>query len=69
VSTIISMAQGLDLEVVAEGVETREQLQFLYNANCNIVQGFYFCKPLPLNEFENLLSKNANGFLYGNALD
>lgn len=68
VSTIISMAQGLGLEVVAEGVETREQLQFLYNANCNIVQGFYFCKPLSLNEFESLLSKNTNGFLYGNAL-
>jgi diguanylate cyclase (GGDEF)-like protein/PAS domain S-box-containing protein len=69
VSTIISMAQGLGLEVVAEGVETREQLQFLYNANCNIVQGFYFCKPLPLNEFESLLSKKTGGFLYENALD
>lgn len=68
VSTIISMAQGLGLEVVAEGVETREQLQFLYNENCNIVQGFYFCKPLPLDEFESLLSKNADGFLCGNAL-
>lgn len=68
VSTIISMAQGLGLEVVAEGVETRDQLQFLSNANCNIVQGFYFSKPLPPNKFESLLSRNVNGLLYENIL-
>ena len=56
VSTIISMAQGLGLEVVAEGVETKEQLQFLDNEKCNIVQGFYFSKALAPNEFERLFS-------------
>jgi diguanylate cyclase (GGDEF)-like protein/PAS domain S-box-containing protein len=63
VSTIISMAQGLSLEVVAEGVETTEQMVFLRNSNCNIGQGYYFCKPLPSDEIESTLLKNAGRFL------
>jgi diguanylate cyclase (GGDEF)-like protein len=64
VSTIISMAQGLSLEVVAEGVETAEQVCFLRNSNCNVGQGYYFCKPLLPDEIESTLSKNAGRFLY-----
>jgi diguanylate cyclase (GGDEF)-like protein/PAS domain S-box-containing protein len=64
VSTIISMAQGLSLEVVAEGVETAEQVCFLRNSNCNTGQGYYFCKPLLPDEIESTLSKNAGRFLY-----
>ncbi|MES2562857.1 MAG: EAL domain-containing protein [Pseudomonadota bacterium] len=45
--TIISMAAGLHFGVVAEGVETREQLQVLTGLGCAIAQGYYFCPPLP----------------------
>jgi diguanylate cyclase (GGDEF)-like protein len=46
VNSIISMAQYLNLKVVAEGVETREQLQQLADCHCQIVQGFYFSEPV-----------------------
>ncbi len=50
VIAIISMAQSLDLEIVAEGVETKEQLEFLKIHKCDSVQGYFFSKPKPLNE-------------------
>jgi len=56
VKTIIAMSNTLNLEVVAEGVETIEQKEFLKQNNCLIYQGYLFSRPLPLNDFENLLS-------------
>lgn len=47
VESIISMAHNLDLRVVAEGVETQEQLLFLKKCKCNLVQGFLFNRPVP----------------------
>lgn len=52
VSTIISMAHNLNLDVVAEGVETKDQLMFLHTKKCDVVQGYYFSKPLSVDEFE-----------------
>jgi diguanylate cyclase (GGDEF)-like protein/PAS domain S-box-containing protein len=52
---IIMMAQSLQLEIVAEGVETEKQMMFLKNLNCDYYQGFYFSKPVPAEEFEKLL--------------
>ena len=46
VNTIIAMGQGLDMELVAEGVETEEQLRYLAARECGIVQGYYFSRPL-----------------------
>lgn len=54
VSHVISMAKDLEMEVLAEGVETREQRDFLKNAECDIIQGFYYAKPMPTEEFEAL---------------
>jgi diguanylate cyclase (GGDEF)-like protein len=54
-STIIAMAHNLRLTVIAEGVETKEQLEMLRNKNCNEVQGYYFSKPLPENKLKQLL--------------
>ena len=51
VRAITSMARGLDLEVVAEGVETEEQLRFMQAAGCSIIQGFYFSPPLTAPDF------------------
>jgi diguanylate cyclase (GGDEF)-like protein/PAS domain S-box-containing protein len=52
VGTIISMAHHLGLEVIAEGVEEKEQLCFLQTQKCDVVQGYYFSKPIPAYEFE-----------------
>ncbi|WP_051775212.1 sensor domain-containing protein [Paenibacillus tyrfis] len=51
ISTIISMAHNLNLKVVAEGVETEEQLSFLQQERCDAVQGYYYSKPLPAQHF------------------
>ena len=55
-SDIISIAHHLNLSVVAEGVETREQMKRLQVLTCDFVQGFFFAKPMPAEEFELLLS-------------
>jgi EAL domain-containing protein (putative c-di-GMP-specific phosphodiesterase class I) len=52
VKAVIQLAQGLNLRVVAEGVERKEQLEFLRDSNCTEVQGFYFGLPLRAAEFE-----------------
>ncbi|MBQ4861786.1 EAL domain-containing protein [Pseudoalteromonas sp. MMG013] len=51
-AAIIAMAQKLKLQVVAEGVETKEQVAFLKRNNCFIVQGYYYSPPLPEHEIE-----------------
>lgn len=51
-STMIKMAQHLRMNVIAEGVETEEELSFLLEQNCHHVQGFYFGKPCSIEEFE-----------------
>lgn len=52
VKAIVAMARGLGLEVVAEGVETEAQLKFLQALSCDCIQGYYFSKPLPADEFK-----------------
>ncbi|OQX60044.1 MAG: hypothetical protein B5M52_01545 [Helicobacteraceae bacterium 4484_230] len=58
VRAIIAMAKTLDYTVVAEGVETKEQLDILTDESCDIVQGYYFAKPMP----ENMLLEYLNSF-------
>jgi EAL domain-containing protein (putative c-di-GMP-specific phosphodiesterase class I) len=53
---IVTMAESLKLEVVAEGVETDEQLRFLRSHGCGLAQGFLFSKPVPAEEFVGLLA-------------
>jgi diguanylate cyclase len=55
VTAVISMAQGLKLRVVAEGVETLEQLAFLRARDCDEAQGYYFSRPVPAQQFAELL--------------
>ena len=52
VGQTISLAKKLGMEIVAEGIETREQVDFLAKQDCDLIQGFYFSKPLPVSEFE-----------------
>lgn len=58
VMTIISLAHNLGLKVVAEGVETEEQLRFLHLLRCDEWQGFLYSKPVPAEEFKELLDAN-----------
>jgi diguanylate cyclase (GGDEF)-like protein/PAS domain S-box-containing protein len=55
VKAIIDLARALDIAVVAEGVETAEQLNRLVAEGCNQVQGYYFSKPAPIGNFEKIL--------------
>lgn len=59
VRTIVAMARSLDLSVVAEGVEEESQLQFLRELSCDLIQGYYFAKPLPAAEFEEFCRQRA----------
>ena len=52
VGQTISLAKKLGMEIVAEGIETRDQVDFLAKQDCDLIQGFYFSKPLPVAEFE-----------------
>jgi EAL domain-containing protein (putative c-di-GMP-specific phosphodiesterase class I) len=61
IKAIIAIAKGLNLEILAEGVETQNQLDFLKNVQCGEVQGFLFNEPLKLDECTQLLKKlNSN---------
>ncbi|MGK7946607.1 MAG: EAL domain-containing protein [Microcystaceae cyanobacterium] len=50
ISTIINLGETFKLQVVAEGVETQQQVEILRNLNCEAMQGYRFCKPLPMEE-------------------
>lgn len=60
IKSIILMAKDLGIETVAEGVETKEQVEFLRGIGCDVAQGFYFAKPMPMSEFDALLEKENN---------
>lgn len=60
VSTIISIARNLNLKVVAEGVETKEQMEYLYRNHCEEVQGYLFSPPLPVEQFELFMQRFSN---------
>ena len=55
IELIINLAKKLSLKVVAEGVETLEQLDALKELGCDIVQGYYYSKPIPAKDFEKFL--------------
>lgn len=63
-SAIIAMAHSLGLKVVAEGIETREQLDFLVRSDCDEVQGFFISRPVPAMQMQQLLGE----FCYSNLI-
>lgn len=56
----VEMIKAIDAKVVAEGVETAEQAEFLRRVGCDLAQGYYFARPLPVEEFEKLLTPVPN---------
>jgi diguanylate cyclase (GGDEF)-like protein len=53
--TVVGLAHDMKLDVVAEGIETKEQEDFLIQNNCDIGQGYFYCKPVPAVDIENIL--------------
>lgn len=60
---VVSMANKLELGLLAEGVETREQIDLLRNIGCDQVQGYYYAKPMPEEEFFSLLTADSEVLL------
>ena len=57
IETIIGMAKNLGLSIVAEGIETEAQAEFLLERGCHTAQGFYYSKPLPVEDCGQLLKQ------------
>jgi len=55
--SILQMAENLDIETIAEGVETEEQMDFIRTTKCDLIQGFYYSKPVAFEEFTEYISK------------
>ena len=68
VQTIIAMTEALGLNVIAEGVETEAQLEFLDLRGCHAFQGYLFSPPVPLAQFEVALREKSNSARHSNAL-
>jgi len=66
ISSVIDMAKKLGTSVIAEGVETKEQADMLYGFGCNVMQGYYFSKPVPEAEYEKILMNNISFNSAGN---
>ncbi len=58
--SVVKLANLMNLKIVAEGVETKEQLDYLRKIKCNYVQGYYFSKPLPEEDFEEIIDNENN---------
>jgi len=62
VGAIVGMAQQLNLHIVAEGIETSDQVGFLHQLGCHVGQGYLFSKPVPAEEFEAILQQGITAF-------
>ena len=60
VSCMINMVDLLGMEMIAEGVETIDQAKFLKSQGCSSMQGYYFYRPMPVGDFEKILSQNGD---------
>jgi len=61
VRAVIGLGHGLEMSIVAEGVETQEQLSFLAEEGCDAVQGYFIGKPLPIDQYDALVGRPASG--------
>ena len=59
VRAVIGLGHGLDMSIVAEGVETQEQLSFLADQGCDAVQGYFIGKPLPITQYSGLIGRDG----------
>ena len=59
-NSIVRMAKWMRMPVIVEGVETREQVNFLRTIGCDCIQGFFFAQPMPVADYERLMSRQEN---------
>lgn len=59
IKSIIMMSKDLGIETVAEGVETKEQVEFLREIGCDLAQGYYYAKPMPMSDFNALIENGS----------
>ena len=59
IESVVNMAKTMALPIVVEGVETKEQTEFLAGLGCRYAQGYYFYKPIPIEKFEKIISNKA----------
>lgn len=57
IEAVIKMAESLNMTVIAEGVEEKQQVDFLSDLGCNYIQGYYFAKPMPQEQYQKLVSE------------
>lgn len=67
VNNVVNLAKSLKLNVVAEGVETTIQAEFLKDIGCDMAQGYVFAKPMPLNEYDKLILKKRKNYYNSNS--
>lgn len=65
VSSIINMAKQLNMKVISEGIETEKQMAFLKEICCDMVQGYYYAKPMPIEEFEDFMYNRVIDKIFG----
>ena len=58
IKEIIQLAKNLNMKVVAEGIEREEQVDFLSEQGCDLIQGFYFAKPMKIGAFEKVVESS-----------
>ena len=61
--SIICMAKRLGMLVIAEGVETKNQADFLQSIGCNFIQGYFYAKPMPLTDYHQLTLNCKNEYI------
>lgn len=62
-ASVVRMAKWLEMPVIAEGVEQKQQVEFLRSVGCEYVQGFYYAKPMPVDEYEKKVADDSNTFI------
>ncbi len=60
IRAVIALGRGLDLPVVAEGVETEAQLRFLAGEQCSEIQGFFVGRPMPIEDYARVVGRKAS---------
>lgn len=58
IKSVISMAKDLNMKIISEGIEEYRQIEFLKQAGCDMVQGYYYGKPIPIDDFEKMVFEN-----------
>ena len=69
IDAILALAKALNLRVIAEGIETKEQLHYLIKKECHLLQGFYFSRPIYPEDVPNMLAQDFTAFLNEEAED